>query len=51
MAVFLHSCGSISTVIGDFIVIGVDIVNSVQTSAADMEPKKLKVRGINQLTS
>jgi len=42
MAVFLHSCGSISAVIADLIDIGVDIINPVQTSAADMEPKRLK---------
>jgi len=40
--VFLHSCGSIYPVIGDLIEIGVDIINPVQTSAANMDPKKLK---------
>ena len=42
MLVFLHSCGSISSVIGDLIDIGVDILNPVQTSAAGMDPKRLK---------
>jgi uroporphyrinogen decarboxylase len=42
MAVFLHSCGSMSAVIADLIDIGVDIINPVQTSAVNMEPKRLK---------
>jgi len=42
MFVFLHSCGSIAPVIGDLIDIGVDILNPVQTSAAGMDPKRLK---------
>lgn len=42
MFVFLHSCGSIWPVIGDLIDIGVDILNPVQTSAAGMEPRRLK---------
>jgi uroporphyrinogen decarboxylase len=40
--VFLHSCGSVVELIEDFIRIGVDILNPVQTSAAGMEPERLK---------
>ncbi len=40
--VFLHSCGSVYDFIEDFIEIGVDILNPVQTSAFHMEPERLK---------
>jgi uroporphyrinogen decarboxylase len=40
--VFLHSCGSVVELIEDFIEIGVNILNPVQTSAAGMEPERLK---------
>jgi uroporphyrinogen decarboxylase len=40
--VFLHSCGSIYEYIPDLIDAGVDILNPVQTNAANMEPEKLK---------
>lgn len=40
--VFLHSCGAISSIIGDLIDAGVDILNPVQIGATGMEPKKLK---------
>ncbi|MCX7918668.1 MAG: methyltransferase [bacterium] len=42
--VFLHSCGAIYDLIPDLIDAGVDILNPVQTSAAKMDPKKLKER-------
>jgi uroporphyrinogen decarboxylase len=42
--VFLHSCGSVHEFIEDFIEIGVDILNPVQTSAAYMEVERLKSR-------
>jgi uroporphyrinogen decarboxylase len=42
--VLLHSCGSVYELIEDFIEIGVDILNPVQTSAANMELEKLKER-------
>jgi len=42
VAVFLHSCGSIYKLIPDLIEEGVQILNPVQISAADMEPKRLK---------
>ncbi len=38
----LHSCGSVSSLIEDFIELGVDVLNPVQTSAANMEPEHLK---------
>jgi len=34
--VFLHSCGAVSELIGDFIDIGIDILNPVQVSAKGM---------------
>jgi uroporphyrinogen-III decarboxylase len=39
---FLHCCGSICHLIPHMIEAGVDILNPVQTSAANMEPKRLK---------
>lgn len=42
MKTFLHSCGSISPVIGDLIDAGYDILNPVQTTARDMDPEMLK---------
>lgn len=39
---FLHSCGSVYHLIPHFIEAGVDILNPVQTSAANMEPARLK---------
>jgi uroporphyrinogen decarboxylase len=41
-AVFLHSCGSIAPLIPDLIAAGIDILNPVQTSAKNMDPKQLK---------
>lgn len=42
LKVFWHSCGSIFKILGDLVDIGVDIINPVQTSAANMDPVKLK---------
>ncbi len=39
---FFHSCGSIYRLIPEFIAAGVDILNPVQCSAANMEPERLK---------
>ena len=39
---FMHCCGSIYELIPDFIDAGVDILNPVQISAANMDPLKLK---------
>ena len=42
LKVFQHCCGSIFNILGGLIEIGVDIINPVQTSAANMEPRRLK---------
>ncbi len=39
---FFHSCGSVYNLIPHFIDAGIDILNPVQTSAANMEPARLK---------
>ena len=39
---FIHSCGSVSAFLEDFIEAGFDILNPVQCSAADMAPEYLK---------
>jgi len=39
---YLHSCGSIYHLIPHMIEAGVDILNPIQTSAANMEPARLK---------
>ena len=39
-----HSCGSVYALIDQMIDCGVDILNPIQTSAAKMEPQKLKER-------
>jgi uroporphyrinogen-III decarboxylase len=38
---FLHSCGSIHNLIPEWIDAGIDILNPVQISAANMEPERL----------
>jgi uroporphyrinogen decarboxylase len=40
--IFFHSCGSVYKVIGDLVDVGVDILNPVQVSAANMDSAKLK---------
>jgi len=45
-----HSCGSIVPIIGDFIDIGLDILNPIQPLAAGMAPKFLKDTYGNSLT-
>jgi uroporphyrinogen decarboxylase len=40
--VYFHSCGAIRPLIPDFIEIGVDILNPVQVSAAEMDTGELK---------
>ena len=42
LPLFLHSCGSIYKLIPDLIEAGVDILNPVQVSAADMDTARLK---------
>jgi alpha-D-ribose 1-methylphosphonate 5-triphosphate synthase subunit PhnH len=39
---FIHSCGSVFDLIEDFIAAGFEILNPVQSSAAHMDPGKLK---------
>ncbi len=41
---FIHSCGAVEPLIEDFIAVGFDILNPVQTSAAGMVPSELKKR-------
>lgn len=40
--IFMHNCGSIYRLLPDIIDMGVDIINPVQTSAAEMDPRRLK---------
>jgi hypothetical protein len=47
---FIHSCGSIYALIPDFIEAGFDILNPVQCSAAEMEPRRLKREFGKQIT-
>lgn len=47
---FIHSCGSILPIIPDIIEAGFDILNPVQTSAANMDPAVLKQRFGQQVT-
>jgi uroporphyrinogen decarboxylase len=47
---FHHSCGSIYPIIDDLIEIGVDILNSIQPTAKDMEPEKLKKKYGDRIT-
>lgn len=41
---FIHSCGSVMPLIPHFIEAGFDIINPVQTSAANMAPEDLKAK-------
>lgn len=50
MKTFLHSCGSIYSLIPDLIDAGFDILNPVQTQCRDMEPEKLKNEFGNEVT-
>ncbi len=47
---FYHSCGSIVPVIEDFIEMGLDILDPIQTSAAGMSPSYLKEHFGDRLT-
>lgn len=40
--ILYHSCGSVVSLIDDFIELGVDALNPVQVSAKDMDPVRLK---------
>ncbi len=48
--VFLHSCGSIYALLPDLVDAGLDIINPVQISAADMKPSRLKSEFGDELT-
>jgi hypothetical protein len=47
---FIHSCGSIWRLLDDIVDSGFDLLNPVQTSAADMSPESLKQRFGDQVT-
>jgi uroporphyrinogen-III decarboxylase len=47
---FIHSCGSIWALLDDIVDAGFDVLNPVQTSAADMSPEALKERYGDRLT-
>ncbi len=47
---FIHSCGSIMSIIPDIIDSGFDILNPVQTSAVNMDPEVLKSNFGSQVT-
>jgi uroporphyrinogen-III decarboxylase len=45
----IHSCGSIYRLLPDFIDAGFDVLNPVQTGAAEMDPHRLKAEFGDQL--
>lgn len=47
---FIHSCGSVTALLPDFIEAGFDILNPVQTSAAEMDPRRLKEQFGDRIT-
>ncbi len=47
---FIHSCGSVEPLIKEFIEAGFDILNPVQTSAANMGPHNLKEKYGDRMT-
>ena len=47
---FMHSCGSILPFIPDMIEAGWDIINPVQTSAENMDPRELKAKFGDRVT-
>jgi hypothetical protein len=47
---FIHSCGSIWRLLDDIVDAGFDCLNPVQTSAADMDPEKLKAKYGSRVT-
>jgi len=47
---FIHSCGSVTALLEDFIEAGFDILNPVQCSAAGMDPGELKRRFGDRIT-
>ena len=47
---FIHCCGSIWLLLDDIVDAGFDILNPVQTSAADMDPEALKAKYGSRIT-
>jgi len=47
---FIHSCGSVEPLIREFIEAGFDVLNPVQTSAANMDPRILKEKYGDSIT-
>jgi hypothetical protein len=47
---FIHSCGSVRALLKDFIEAGFDILNPVQCSAAEMDPRSLKEKYGERIT-
>ncbi|HIE19083.1 TPA: methyltransferase, partial [Candidatus Bathyarchaeota archaeon] len=47
---FIHSCGSVEPLISEFIEAGFDVLNPVQTSAANMDPRMLKKKYGEKIT-
>lgn len=47
---FMHCCGSVRALLPDFVEAGFDILNPVQTSAANMDPAELKKTFGDKLT-
>jgi len=47
--IFYHSCGSVVSLLDDFLDVGIDILNPVQCSAAGMDPRLLKEKYGNKL--
>ena len=41
LGTFYHSCGSVAEVVDDFVEIGLDILDPIQTNAAHMDPENL----------
>jgi len=50
MKTFLHSCGSIHSLLPDLIECGFDVINPVQTACYQMEPERLKKDFGNDVT-
>ena len=40
--IFFHTCGNVHPLLGDFIDLGIEILNPIQVSATEMEPARLK---------
>jgi uroporphyrinogen decarboxylase len=49
-SIVVHCCGAMAEIIPDFIEMGVDAVNPVQVSAANMDPKVLKEKYGGRIT-